>query len=133
MAGVSVLRGVAHGRSSLLHQSQFPTINRLDKPMKLQYRIRRTGFTVFARYSQTQEIFTTRLQDRLGNLPKFVEDIVQTSINTGPRGALRLAQGVQAVIGVGTEWLADVSKVPLDSAMIVRRKSSMLIQLNFIL
>nr|GMD02159.1 uncharacterized aarF domain-containing protein kinase At5g05200, chloroplastic [Ipomoea batatas] len=114
MAGVSVLRGVAHGRSSLLHQSQFPTI-RLDKPTKLQYRIRRTGFTVFARYSQTQEIFTTRLQDRLGNLPKFVEDIVQTSINTGPRGALRLAQGVQAVIGVGTEWLADVSKTANSS------------------
>ncbi|XP_019200477.1 PREDICTED: uncharacterized aarF domain-containing protein kinase At5g05200, chloroplastic [Ipomoea nil] len=115
MAGVSVLRGVAHGRSSLLHHSQFPTINRLDKPMKLQYRIRRTGFTVLARYSQTQEIFTTRLQDRLGNLPKFVEDIVQTSIDTGPRGALRFAQGVQAVIGVGSEWLADVSKTANSS------------------
>ncbi|CAL5343770.1 unnamed protein product [Camellia sinensis] len=46
----------------------------------------------------------------MANLPKLVEDIVQTSINTGPRGALRLAQGIQAVIGVGSEWLADVSK-----------------------
>lgn len=39
-----------------------------------------------------------------------MEDIVQTSINTGPRGALRLAQGVQAFLGGGGEWLADVSK-----------------------
>ena len=40
-----------------------------------------------------------------------MEDIVQTSIDTGPRGVFRLAQGVQAFIGVGQEWLADVSKV----------------------
>ena len=44
-------------------------------------------------------------------LPKLVEDIVQTSLSTGPRGALRLAQGIQAVLGVGSEWLADLSKV----------------------
>lgn len=43
-------------------------------------------------------------------MPKLVEDIVQTSINTGPRGAIRLAQGIQAVVGVGSEWLTDVSK-----------------------
>ena len=49
--------------------------------------------------------------DNIENLPKLVEDIVQTSINTGPRGVLRLAQGVQAVIGVGQEWLTDLSKV----------------------
>ena len=49
--------------------------------------------------------------DSIENLPKLVEDIVQTSINTGPRGALRAAQGIQAVIRVGGEWLADVSQV----------------------
>ncbi|KAE9465100.1 hypothetical protein C3L33_02986, partial [Rhododendron williamsianum] len=49
--------------------------------------------------------------DSMANFPKLVEDIIQTSINTGPRGAVRLAQGVQAVIGVGSEWLADVSKL----------------------
>lgn len=49
--------------------------------------------------------------DSIQNLPKLVEDIVQTSINTGPRGPLRLAQGIQAVIGVGTQWVADASKV----------------------
>ncbi|KAH1095205.1 hypothetical protein GLYMA_14G186700v4 [Glycine max] len=43
-------------------------------------------------------------------LPNLVEDIVQTSLNTGPRGVLRLAQGVQAFLGVGQEWLTDVSK-----------------------
>lgn len=49
--------------------------------------------------------------DSMANFPKLVEDIIQTSINTGPRGVVRLAQGVQAVIGVGSEWLADVSKL----------------------
>lgn len=76
------------------------------------------NFTLFARYSQaqgqghTQDRFSSpsRLQDSIEGLPKLVEDIVQTSITTGPRGALRLAQGVQAFLGVGSEWLADVSK-----------------------
>lgn len=57
------------------------------------------------------------LPDRIENLPKLVEDIVQTSINTGPRGALRFAQGIQAFIGVGGEWLADVSKVDVYSLL----------------
>lgn len=56
-------------------------------------------------------IFFLSPPDSVEKLPKLVEDIVQTSINTGPRGALRLAQGIQAVIGVGSEWLTDVSKV----------------------
>ena len=51
------------------------------------------------------------VSDSIEGLPKLVEDIVQTSITTGPRGALRLAQGVQAFLGVGSEWLADISKV----------------------
>ncbi|RAL51336.1 hypothetical protein DM860_010838 [Cuscuta australis] len=110
MTGVSVLRGVVHGGSSLLHHSRFPTLSGSEKSMKLQYRIHRTGITVFARYSQAREIFTSRFQDRLENFPELVEDVVKTSINTGPRGALRLAQGIQAVIGVGSEWLADVPK-----------------------
>jgi aarF domain-containing kinase len=49
--------------------------------------------------------------DRAGELPKLVEDLFQTSISTGPRGAFRMAQGIQAVLGVGGEWLNDFSKV----------------------
>lgn len=49
--------------------------------------------------------------DGFQKLPKLMEDIIQTSLSTGPRGALRLAQGVQAVIGVGGEWLNDLSRV----------------------
>ncbi|XP_042066784.1 uncharacterized aarF domain-containing protein kinase At5g05200, chloroplastic-like isoform X1 [Salvia splendens] len=71
-------------------------------------------FHVMARYAQSQD-FSTRLQDSMQNLPKLLEDIVQTSINTGPRGALRLAQGIQAVIGVGSEWVADASKAANSS------------------
>lgn len=55
---------------------------------------------------------------RIENLPKLVEDIVQTSINTGPRGALRLVQGVQAFLGVGGEWLNDLSKVTFSFAFL---------------
>ncbi|CAN6209717.1 unnamed protein product [Urochloa humidicola] len=69
----------------------------------------RVGVRVFARYSQAQD-FSTRFQDRVGELPKLVEDLLQTSINTGPRGAFRMAQGIQAVLGVGGEWLNDLSK-----------------------
>ncbi|XP_065870633.1 uncharacterized aarF domain-containing protein kinase At5g05200, chloroplastic [Euphorbia lathyris] len=68
------------------------------------------AFTLFARYSQAQDRSSSRLQESIENFPKLVEDIIQTSIDTGPRGALRLAQGIQAFIGVGSEWLADVSK-----------------------
>ncbi|KAL2897949.1 hypothetical protein RDABS01_039731, partial [Bienertia sinuspersici] len=78
---------------------------------KLYYHPRR--MIVFSQYSQAQDLFTSRLQDRIQDLPRLVEDIVQTSISTGPRGALRLVQGVQAVVGVGSEWLADSSQNPL--------------------
>uniref|UniRef100_A0A2P2KPK4 Uncharacterized protein MANES_07G142100 n=1 Tax=Rhizophora mucronata TaxID=61149 RepID=A0A2P2KPK4_RHIMU len=61
-------------------------------------------------YAQARDRFSSRLEDSIENLPKLVEDIVQTSIDTGPRGALRLVQGIQAFVGVGREWLADVSK-----------------------
>lgn len=55
--------------------------------------------------------FPTRSADRASELPKLVEDLLQTSISTGPRGAFRMAQGIQAVLGVGGEWLTDFSKV----------------------
>ncbi|KAI4339130.1 hypothetical protein MLD38_024101 [Melastoma candidum] len=71
---------------------------------------RRQRVTLSAQYSQTRDLFTSRFQDSLQNLPKLVDDIVQTSISTGPRGAVRLAQGIQAVIGVGSEWLTDASR-----------------------
>ncbi|CAH8382162.1 unnamed protein product [Eruca vesicaria subsp. sativa] len=93
----------------LLHQSQFP-VARAARSKKMMGGRNLKGFVIFAQYSQSQDLFTSRLQSRIENLPKLVEDIVQTSINTGPRGALRLVQGVQAFLGVGGEWLNDLSK-----------------------
>lgn len=70
------------------------------------------------------QIIVVIFSDTLETLPKLVEDIVQTSINTGPRGALRLAQGIQAFLGVSSEWLADVSKVsPIHLSLLVRCSS----------
>ncbi|XP_071705790.1 uncharacterized aarF domain-containing protein kinase At5g05200, chloroplastic [Rutidosis leptorrhynchoides] len=115
MASVSVFRGFVHSRSVTLfpHQSQLPVTSILISSKNLNHRSNR--FRLYARYSesqstQAQDLFTSRLQDSIQNLPKLVEDIVQTSINTGPRGALRLAQGVQAVVGVGSEWLTELSQ-----------------------
>ncbi|KAK1399742.1 ABC1 domain-containing protein [Heracleum sosnowskyi] len=103
----TTFRGVSHIRFPIFHHSQFPATT-CGRSRKLKRGSK--GLTIFARYSQTQDLFTSRLQDSIENLPKLVEDIVQTSINTGPRGAIRLAQGIQAVVGVGSEWLTDVSK-----------------------
>ncbi|KZV51924.1 hypothetical protein F511_09188 [Dorcoceras hygrometricum] len=110
MAGVTVFRGVAHGSLPLFQNSQLPVSIFIsgNSTRKLKYCPKKV--ILVARYSQSQDAFTSRFQDRIERLPKLVEDIVQTSINTGPRGALRLAQGIQAVIGVGSEWLADASK-----------------------
>ncbi|XP_026388745.1 uncharacterized aarF domain-containing protein kinase At5g05200, chloroplastic-like [Papaver somniferum] len=72
-------------------------------------RSRRNRLSLFVRYAQTQD-FSSRFQDGVEKLPKLVEDIVQTSLNTGPRGPVRLVQGIQAFLGVGAEWISDVSK-----------------------
>ncbi|XP_030534383.1 uncharacterized aarF domain-containing protein kinase At5g05200, chloroplastic isoform X1 [Rhodamnia argentea] len=114
---VSAIRGVACGRLPhfQFHQSQLQSSS-LSRRSKRLLNYRSKGFTVFAQYSQSQDLFSSRLRANIQNLPKLVEDIVQTSINTGPRGALRFAQGIQAVIGVGSEWLADVSKSANSSA-----------------
>ncbi|XP_024439457.1 uncharacterized protein LOC7494390 isoform X4 [Populus trichocarpa] len=104
---VSAPRGARFSCFNTNPLPQLPIPSR--RSSKLNFRSK--GFTPFARYAQTQQdLFSSRLQDSIENLPKLVEDIVQTSINTGPRGALRLAQGVQAFLGGGGEWLADVSK-----------------------
>ncbi|XP_037464755.1 uncharacterized aarF domain-containing protein kinase At5g05200, chloroplastic-like [Triticum dicoccoides] len=87
----------------------------------------RVGVRVFARYSSQPQDFSSRLQDRAGELPKLVEDLLQTSISTGPRGAFRMAQGIQALLGVGGEWLNDFSKV----AIIKDINESMLEEVDF--
>lgn len=64
---------------------------------------------ISATYSQAQGI-SDAIQDRISKLPKLVEDVIQTSVNTGPRGVIRLAQGIQATMVVGSEWLSEISK-----------------------
>ncbi|XP_020241697.1 uncharacterized aarF domain-containing protein kinase At5g05200, chloroplastic isoform X1 [Asparagus officinalis] len=106
---IPTIRGASLVRVPLLlNHAQLPAVRRKIRLKKLGGRS--SGVAVFARYSQASD-FSTRMQDSIGDLPKLVEDIIQTSIKTGPRGAIRLAQGVQAVLGVGGEWLSDLSKV----------------------
>ncbi|XP_043707141.1 uncharacterized aarF domain-containing protein kinase At5g05200, chloroplastic [Telopea speciosissima] len=106
---VSSFRGAAFGRLPLFHHSnsKLPAIRTSVQIRNLKHHS--NVVPLYARYSQSQD-FSSRLQDGMDNLPGLVEDIVQTSLSTGPRGALRLVQGIQAVVGVGSEWLADVSK-----------------------
>ncbi|KAL4190006.1 hypothetical protein AMTRI_Chr08g168350 [Amborella trichopoda] len=105
---ILAFEGVTHGLFPLL-----PAVN----PVVHIGKINRPPNRISARYSQAQD-YSTRVQERINGLPKLVEDIVQTSINTGPRGALRFVQGMQAVIGVGGEWLLDVSKTANTSASV---------------
>ncbi|KAL5711469.1 hypothetical protein ACHQM5_021921 [Ranunculus cassubicifolius] len=102
-------RGSTYIRLPLFHHhhSKLPVISTSVRSRTLNGRS--SGLSLFAQYSQAQD-FSSRLQDSLDKLPKLVEDIFQTSLNTGPRGPLRLAQGIQAVIGVGGELLTDLSK-----------------------
>ncbi|XP_047334746.1 uncharacterized aarF domain-containing protein kinase At5g05200, chloroplastic [Impatiens glandulifera] len=115
MATVSLFRNlVVYGRSPLIqhHQMYATSIpNRSKKSVRCK-----TDVRIFAQYSQTRDVFTSRLQDSIENLPELLQDIVSTSINTGPRGVLRFAQGIQAVIGVGGEWLTDVSRATNTSS-----------------
>ncbi|XP_073020213.1 uncharacterized aarF domain-containing protein kinase At5g05200, chloroplastic-like isoform X1 [Primulina eburnea] len=112
MAAFTVFRGVAHGGLPLFQNSQLPVSVFISGNPTRKLPCCPKKLILIARYSHSsQDAFTSRLQDRIEKLPKLVEDIVQTSINTGPRGALRLAQGIQAVIGVSSEWLADASKI----------------------
>ncbi|XP_075484350.1 putative aarF domain-containing protein kinase At5g05200, chloroplastic isoform X1 [Primulina tabacum] len=112
MAAFTVFRGVAHGGLPLFQNSQLPVSVFISGNPTRKLKCCPKKLILIARYSHSsQDAFTSRLQDRIEKLPKLVEDIVQTSINTGPRGALRLAQGIQAVIGVSSEWLADASKI----------------------
>ncbi|KAJ6841747.1 putative aarF domain-containing protein kinase, chloroplastic isoform X2 [Iris pallida] len=116
---ISVVMGV-RGPLLVSNSQQLPAA--LMPPLRLRrmkFRPVRTP-AFFARYSSPAERFSTRIQDSFDNLPNLVEDIIQTSISTGPRGALRLVQGVQAVVGVGGEWLSDVSKTMNDTRALPR-------------
>ncbi|XP_068641975.1 uncharacterized aarF domain-containing protein kinase At5g05200, chloroplastic [Aristolochia californica] len=105
---ITACRGGGFGRLPSFHPSkvQLPAIATSVQSIKMS---RPSRLCVFARFSQAEDI-SSRIQTSVQNLPKLVEDIVQTSLSTGPRGATRLAQGIQAVIGVGGEWLSDVSR-----------------------
>lgn len=48
---------------------------------------------------------------KLAKLNELVEEVVRTTVDTGPKGALRLAQGFEAVITVGGEWLLQQSQL----------------------
>ncbi|OAY84301.1 uncharacterized aarF domain-containing protein kinase At5g05200, chloroplastic isoform X1 [Ananas comosus] len=117
---ITAMRGASLARSPLLlphSHLQLPLVSS-SRSVRLMRKMTNGGSSrlkLLARYSQAQDVSTRNIQDRINELPKLVEDILQTSLSTGPRGALRMAQGIQAVIGVGSEWLNDVSKTTSTS------------------
>ncbi|CAN6467629.1 unnamed protein product [Victoria cruziana] len=114
---VPAYRGLTHGRRSWFfpcHYAQLAGLYLVGPQRKKNHHL--NGVLTLARYSPAQTISTSTIQDRINKLPKLVEDIIQTSINTGPRGAVRFAQGIQALITVGSEWLTDASKTINTSA-----------------
>jgi aarF domain-containing kinase len=49
--------------------------------------------------------------ERLKELNKLLEDVAKIAISTGPRGAVRFAQGIEAVVTVGGEYLLQILRV----------------------
>jgi hypothetical protein len=49
--------------------------------------------------------------ERLKKFSELVEDVFRTTIDTGPRGAIRFAQGVEAFVTVGGEWAVEQLRV----------------------
>ncbi|KAL3678285.1 hypothetical protein R1sor_021241 [Riccia sorocarpa] len=43
--------------------------------------------------------------ERLAKLNELLAEVAKTAASTGPRGAVRLAQGIEAVASIGAEWL----------------------------
>lgn len=54
----------------------------------------------------------TARAERLKELNKLLEDVAKTAVSTGPRGAIRLAQGIEAVVTVGGEYLFQLLTNP---------------------
>ncbi|KAJ3669391.1 hypothetical protein LUZ60_011341 [Juncus effusus] len=105
MASAAMRGGASLSRSPLLLHLRNPKATIRAVRFRKSNRIR-----VLSQYSQARDSSSRIIQERINELPKLFEDIIQTSINTGPRGALRFVQGVQAVIGVSGEWLNDLSQ-----------------------
>lgn len=49
--------------------------------------------------------------DRLKELNKLLEDVAKIAVSTGPRGAVRFAQGIEAFVTVGGEYLFQLLTV----------------------
>ena len=49
--------------------------------------------------------------ERLKELSRLLEDVAKTAVSTGPRGAIRIAQGIEAVVTVGGEYLFQLLSV----------------------
>eukprot|EP00252_Welwitschia_mirabilis_P008282 TRINITY_DN2003_c0_g1_i1.p1 TRINITY_DN2003_c0_g1~~TRINITY_DN2003_c0_g1_i1.p1 ORF type:complete len:537 (+),score=90.07 TRINITY_DN2003_c0_g1_i1:138-1748(+) len=61
------------------------------------------------------------IEERINKLPKLVGDVFQASISTGPRGLMRLTQGIQTTMIIGSEFLLEMSKNDRASTNILDR------------
>ncbi|KAM7256824.1 hypothetical protein ACFE04_012565 [Oxalis oulophora] len=104
-ASASASAGLRLSPFNLIHHHHINKLQYLTVRKNHQYHHGRSNSKIF---SQPQNPYTSRIQPRIHKLPELLEDILQTSLNTGPRGAIRLAQGIQAFLGVGAEWLTDL-------------------------
>lgn len=77
----------------------------LKLPSSRSFNVRARSASASTSSSQMSDAKYT--QERLKKFSELIEEVVRTTIDTGPRGALRLAQGIEAVVGVGGEWLSE--------------------------
>lgn len=60
--------------------------------------------------SPSQTFKSKYREERFKKFSELIQDVIRTTVDTGPKGAFRLAQGIEAVVTVGGEWLIEQSK-----------------------
>jgi len=106
------------------------TVMTLRLPSSLIFREKRGGnwsqatpqvklVTVRARSASTipsQGTDSARSAERLKELNKLIEDVARIAVSTGPRGAVRFAQGIEAFVTVGGEYFFQLLTNPAAAA-----------------
>jgi aarF domain-containing kinase len=65
---------------------------------------------VLINFSLTRELSLCKTE-RLTELNGLLQEIARTAVSTGPRGATRFAQGIEALVSIGGEYLAKQIQV----------------------
>lgn len=79
-----------------------------SKPSFRYLGVRGRSASTAATSPSSSETFNAKYrEERLKKFSELIEDVIRTTVDTGPRGAIRFAQGIEAVVTVGGEWAIE--------------------------